>query len=167
MSSYKLRKVPVSWEHPKNNEGNYIPLFDGSYAEYSKRFEERKEMWNKGFKEDFDIVDKKMVEKYVPKEPENESITFEEWDGEKRLPEDYRPDWPVEEQTHFQMYEDVTEGTPVSPVCEKVEDLALWLCQCLGDDRYPYTTSQWLKILTSERPSVEMIVVMPAPTSLN
>ena len=29
--------------------------------------------------------------------------------------------------THFQMYEDTTEGTPISPVCETPEELATWL----------------------------------------
>ncbi|MFP5041640.1 hypothetical protein [Parasediminibacterium sp. JCM 36343] len=164
MSSYRLRKVPSNWEHPKNDKGSHIPLLDGSYAEYSKGFDERKEMWNKGFQEDWDIVGTKQIPRYVPKASENEGIAFEEWDGEKRLPEAYRPDWPLGEQTHFQMYEDVTEGTPISPVFEKVEDLASWLCQELGDGRYPYPASKWLEILTSQHPSVEMIMVSPNQT---
>lgn len=96
-----------------------------------------------------------------------ERYTFEEWDGEKRLPEDYRPDWPKEEITHFQMYEDVTEGTPVSPVFATREELARWLANNLDDDRYPYTSIKWLQILTSDHPAVELIIEVPATGRLN
>ena len=34
---------------------------------------------------------------------------------------------PIEERTHYQMYETCTEGTPISPVMETPENLARWL----------------------------------------
>lgn len=37
------------------------------------------------------------------------------------------PNWPEEERTHFQMYEDTSEGTPISPVMASIEELARWL----------------------------------------
>lgn len=37
------------------------------------------------------------------------------------------PEWKPEERTHYQMYEDTTEGTPISPVMESPEALARWL----------------------------------------
>lgn len=37
------------------------------------------------------------------------------------------PQWPKEERTHYQMYEDTSEGTPISPVMESPEALARWL----------------------------------------
>jgi hypothetical protein len=37
------------------------------------------------------------------------------------------PQWPEEERTHWQMYEDTSEGTPISPVMESPEALARWL----------------------------------------
>ena len=40
---------------------------------------------------------------------------------------DVMPDWPDAERTHYQMYEDTTEGTPISPVCATPEELARWL----------------------------------------
>lgn len=40
---------------------------------------------------------------------------------------DVMPDWPESERTHYQMYEDTTEGTPISPVMESPEALARWL----------------------------------------
>jgi hypothetical protein len=37
------------------------------------------------------------------------------------------PQWPDSERTHYQMYEDTSEGTPISPVMETPEALARWL----------------------------------------
>lgn len=37
------------------------------------------------------------------------------------------PQWSDDERTHYQMYEDCTEGTPISPVMESPESLARWL----------------------------------------
>ena len=37
------------------------------------------------------------------------------------------PEWPEHEKTHFQMYENTTEGTPISPVMPTPEALARWL----------------------------------------
>lgn len=42
---------------------------------------------------------------------------------------DVMPQWPDSERTHYQMYEDVTEGTPISPVMEIPEELAKWLVE--------------------------------------
>jgi hypothetical protein len=53
--------------------------------------------------------------------------TFDDWDGSRPLPEDYMPNWPEAERTHYQMYESTTEGTPISPVYETPEQLARWL----------------------------------------
>ena len=42
-------------------------------------------------------------------------------------PEAFTPDWPDSERTHWQMYEQTSEGTPISPVMESPEALARWL----------------------------------------
>jgi hypothetical protein len=42
-------------------------------------------------------------------------------------PESYRPEFPPGTATHYQMYETVTEGTPISPVMPDEESLARWL----------------------------------------
>jgi len=39
---------------------------------------------------------------------------------------DYRPRWRSRERTHYQLYEDVSEGTPISPVCASIADLVDW-----------------------------------------
>lgn len=77
MSSYKLRLVPKDWNHPKDEDDNHIPLFDGSYAEYSEKFDERKTMWEKGFKDKWEIKEiegkhKFIFTDWVPKEKDEE-----------------------------------------------------------------------------------------------
>lgn len=37
------------------------------------------------------------------------------------------PQWDESERTHLQMYEDTSEGTPISPVMDTPENLARWL----------------------------------------
>lgn len=63
--SQVTRRVPVNWEHPKDHQGDFIPL-------------------------------------------------------------DEFPQWNEKEATHFQLYDNVTD-TPLSPVMESREALALWL----------------------------------------
>lgn len=43
------------------------------------------------------------------------------------LSRDDMPVWEESQATHHQMYENTTEGTPISPVIESPEELAQWL----------------------------------------
>ena len=59
------------------------------------------------------------------------------------------PDWPEAERTHYQMYESVTEGTPISPVMKSPETLARWLADNKASAG-PYATAtydQWLAMI--------------------
>lgn len=49
----------------------------------------------------------------------------------------YRPDWKPEEATWFQMYETVSEGTPVTPPFETREELVEYLVAngCFWDQK--------------------------------
>ncbi|MBU1164893.1 hypothetical protein KKA15_05035 [Patescibacteria group bacterium] len=62
---------------------------------------------------------------------------------------DVMPQWPESERTHYQMYESVTEGTPISPVMETPEALARWLADNKASAG-PYATAtydQWLAMI--------------------
>ena len=39
----------------------------------------------------------------------------------------YRPEWKPEEMTHYQLYETVSEGTPISPVFSSLDQLEDWM----------------------------------------
>lgn len=62
---------------------------------------------------------------------------------------DVMPQWPESERTHYQMYESITEGTPISPVMETPEALARWLADNKASAG-PYATAtydQWLAMI--------------------
>ncbi len=64
---------------------------------------------------------------------------------------DVMPQWPEAERTHYQMYESVTEGTPISPVMESPEALARWLADNKASAG-PYATAtydQWLAMINA------------------
>lgn len=119
----EVRRVPANWQHPKDNRGRYIPLLSGSYATAAAEWEEEYEQWQRGFRRNY----ANDGEKWAPKDPEYASMTFGEWHGRRPSPTDYMPDWPESERTHLQMYENTSEGTPISPVMETPEQLARWL----------------------------------------
>lgn len=57
------------------------------------------------------------------------------------------PEWTDKERTHYQMYQTVSEGTPVSPVFATPEGLAKWLADNEIDaGRGPATYKQWLNV---------------------
>ena len=56
---------------------------------------------------------------------EYQGQTYAEYAGDRPDPQEYMPQWPVAQCTHWQMYEEVTEGTPVSPVFSSADLLKL------------------------------------------
>ena len=115
----EVRRVPKDWQHPKNSAGRYEPLHDGYNAALAE-FEA-------------DIKEKGLAEAI-------------DWHGGGPSSEDYMPDWPESERTHYMMYEDTSEGTPKSPAMESPEALARWLADngasSFGHDTATY--EQWL-----------------------
>jgi len=92
--SREVRRVPASWQHPRDDRGEYRPL----------------------------LADYRAAQEY--RNPHHECYDSEGVDPD---PADYMPVWPESEKTHLQMYETVTEGTPLSPVMDTPEKLARWL----------------------------------------
>ena len=119
----EVRKVPADWQHPKDElTGNYRPLFNGAdYAEKAAGFMEKANA--EGLQEAVDwygCVDQN----------------------------DYMPVWTPEQATHFMMYEDSTEGTPISPAFATPEELASWLADT-GASAFGSSTGSyegWLRV---------------------
>jgi hypothetical protein len=61
---------------------------------------------------------------------------------------DYMPDWPEDQRTHYMMYEDTSEGTPISPAFPTPEELARWLADTGASAFAGQTASYdaWLRI---------------------
>lgn len=53
----------------------------------------------------------------------------EDWDYTPPDKDYYRPSWPTEPQTCYQIYETVSEGTPVSPVFDTEDEMKEWLLE--------------------------------------
>jgi hypothetical protein len=117
ISCREVRRVPADWQHPKDAEGNDVPLFSEFPYEPSE-------------------IPEGIAEGWLKNEPPHYGVPM-------------MPTWPEGQATHFQMYETTSEGSPISPVFPKVEQLALWLAfnniPTWADQTATY--SQWLKII--------------------
>lgn len=67
------------------------------------------------------------VKKWEPKPADTEATTYDDWNGERPVESDYMPEWKEGEATMLCMYEDTSEGTPISPAFATPEELAQWL----------------------------------------
>lgn len=117
----EIRRVVPNWEHPrrpcehspwaggcddaKRNGGMcYRPLFDEDYENAANEWLAKNFAWERG--EDPDRA------KYEARTGERRYY----WEWTDPPDRDYfRPKWLPEEMTWFQMYETVSEGTPVTP----------------------------------------------------
>lgn len=118
----EVRRVPANWQHPKNALGHYIPLLGSSYAKAVAEWDEEAAKWADGFRIDYG----KDGRVWKPRDSDDTG-TYEEWAGKRPEESDYMPDWPEAERTHLMMYEDTSEGTPISPAFATPEALARWL----------------------------------------
>jgi len=128
----EVRRVPKNWEHPKNKDGNYIPLLNWHYTEMVFKWKEDKEKWDK-------------------EQHENDEEFYDNY-GNFPKEEHYMPEWDDKDCTHYQMYENVSEGTPISPVKESPEELAKWLADNKANAGFMSTASYeaWLNICYGE-----------------
>src|SRR5215510_8017307 len=106
----EVRRVPPGWEHPRDEAGRYVPLFDGAkLAEAVAYYEVHEAEWRAEYGDDLG--------------------------GEERPdPAEYAPAWSPEEATAWCIYENVSEGTPWSPVVSDPEALQAWLVEVHGYD---------------------------------
>ncbi len=119
----EVRRVPADWQHPKKQvayhvhaDERYIPLFPGEkYQSRVDEWDEECAKWKAGWRP-----------KYCTS-AENQAMTYEQYAGQRPHRDDYMPNWPAEQRTHLMMYEDTSEGTPISPAFETPEELARWL----------------------------------------
>ena len=120
----EVRRVPADWQHPKewrfDHRGNHVerykPLLPGD--DYQARVDEwdaECAKWKDGWRPDHCT------------DPESRALCYEQWAGQRPHRDDYMPNWPAEQRTHLMMYEDTSEGTPISPAFKTPEELARWL----------------------------------------
>lgn len=144
----EVRMVPPGWEHPKypadyyesHLRGRYIPLHKSGFAEADSEWSEGYEKWQEGFVRDYG------GENRWRQRTAEEGPTYTLWSGARPSPDEYMPQWSKDEATMYVMYEDTSEGTPISPAFSTPEGLARWLADngasAFGDMTASY--EQWL-----------------------
>lgn len=144
----EIRRVPKGWEHPKysadhcepHQRDRYIPLRGGSFANADAEWNEGYAKWQEGLVENYGDG-----EKWRPR-TKDDGPRYSESAGNRPSPDDYMPDWPDAECTMLMMYEDTSEGTPISPAFGTPEELARWLADT-GASAFAGMTAtyeQWL-----------------------
>jgi hypothetical protein len=116
----EIRRVPPNWQHPKSEE---YP--DRDQAMYDRRFDDAAAEWREGLRK-WEAGEDDAREEY-----KNDDGTYQEyWEWHGNPPERayYRP-WRDEEATWYQLWQTVSEGTPVSPPFATKEELAEYLAK--------------------------------------
>lgn len=133
----EVRRVPADWKHPEG-----VALFDGpDYAPRVKKWDEGAAKWAQGLRDDYNGG-------WKPLDGSEEAKTYADWAGVRPDASDYMPVWPESERTHYMMYEDTSEGTPISPAFATPEELARWLAdtEATAFADQPASYESWLRV---------------------
>jgi hypothetical protein len=129
----EIRRVPPNWEHPKEDRydhrtGTYVKAFK---ALYGQSCEEAWRDWIAEYQKWLDGEQDRIIAKYEDSgRPKDQPYTaFCMWHGQPPDPERYRPHWQDGEATWYQLYETVSEGTPVTPPFATAEELIDYLAE--------------------------------------
>lgn len=137
----ELRKVPANWEHPKNDNGKYKPMFKEFYGDALNEWLNNHNQWLDGTHPDL-IEDPALKEIYP---------FYAMWgDGAPDVEFYQTKKYSDEELTHIQLYETTTEGTPISPVFEadEIEKLCEWAAEnATTFASFKATKEEWKKRL--------------------
>lgn len=126
----EVRKIPANWEHPTKENGEYDDLrgdtFEKDYAEWDTE----KEAWLRGERPDF-----------CSEECPSTIRAFIEWNGEAPNP-DYYCNYEGKEPTLFALYQNVSEGTPLTPAFPTLKELEDYLVISGADFDGRYTREE-------------------------
>ena len=118
--SREIRRVPKNWKHPKNSYGNYEPLCD-DYIGSLKYYKEEVDRFIEQMTEVIESGDVKIYDTLfeTPKEA-YDYLTEDEITPPNIY--NYMP-----EGKWYQLFEGVSEGTPLSPPFATKDELINWL----------------------------------------
>jgi hypothetical protein len=122
----EIRRVPADWEHPKTRVNRYTlrgiesveefqPQHDRDYETEAREWLDNAIAWDNG-------THKACAENKV------EYPFYWQYSNNPPDPKYYRPKW-TSEPTHYQIYETVSEGTPVTPHFATKEELIDYLVE--------------------------------------
>ena len=110
----EIRRVPSGWEHPRDEKGHFIALYDDTFTRAAQEWLDAAILWSRGEHHD-------QKAGYGLGSP-----FFWQWNGGPPDKERYRPEFTTPADC-YQIYETVSEGTPVSPVFPTVESMIEWM----------------------------------------
>jgi hypothetical protein len=115
----EIRKVPANWEHPVTTDlygrERLQPMYDQTFSDAASEWKESFAKWEAGERPS-----------YFEDRPEG----YEYWEWDNTPPDRafYRP-WKDEDATWVQLWETVSEGTPISPAFATPEELVDYLAE--------------------------------------
>jgi len=125
------------------NQAEYYGLNISAYSEKIKEWDEENQKWNEGLKSNH------VNKTWISKEEDEKNLSYEDYAGKRPDKNNYMPEWTDSEKTMFVMYEDTSEGTPISPPFETAEELAHWLADnnasAVGNMTATY--EEWLRTI--------------------
>ena len=115
----EIRRVPAHWDHPMTWDGKLQPMLDSSYIDAINDWISAHNAWEDG------------THPTLVAYPDYKAKFhhFANYSGNPPSIEYYRPNWKPDEMTWFQVYETVSEGTPVTPPFETRDELVEYLVQ--------------------------------------
>jgi hypothetical protein len=118
----EIRMVPANWENPTvirtygtRHEPGYQPMYDCTFAEAAAEWLTENAKWEAGERPN-----------YFDASENPADLKYWEWDNGPPDREYYRP-WSDDEAVWFQVWETVSEGTPVSPPFATKDELVSYL----------------------------------------
>jgi len=165
----EIRMVVPNWEHPKEDRYNFQtgrkeprfkPMYDEPFSGAIDEWITEYLLWKEGKHPD-------QLSGEASEYPE-----FTAWHGDPPQSEYYRPNWKTEDMTWFQVYETVSEGTPVTPPFATKDELVNYLVEngdfwdqsrrkrgCTGMNCEPWERSQAERFVHETEWAPTMIVV--------
>jgi len=110
----EIRKVPGDWQHPVDENGKYLPLFDDTFESDFAEWEKYLSDWKNGI--------------YPYGQRPATIRQFIEDSGGCPDPSSYA-NYNGKKCTHYILYENVSEGTPLTPKFDSLEKLENYLVQ--------------------------------------
>lgn len=113
----EVRRVPPNWKHPERDDyrGGPQPMYDKTFAAAVAEWKAGYAAWERG-------------ERSEGCSESVRSMEFWEWHGPPPDREYHRP-WADDEATWWQLWETVSEGTPVSPPFATKDELIAYLAE--------------------------------------
>jgi hypothetical protein len=108
----EIRRVIPNWEHPKRSNGSYQPMHNKIFKEVADEWVRKFQLWQK--KQHPDQICLGLSCPYY-------------WQRENPPDEEYYMEKTDQEKTWYQVYETISEGTPVTPPFETKEEIIEYL----------------------------------------